>query len=118
MKAPLFVTLFAAAFLACNSDGTDDGPRRWQTVEQVTDATCRILCDWADRCDQLNGQPASECPATCQSHVCTNTDCAAEPVGSDDALDACIAGITDRTDCGLSLGLSQECQDLFITPRD
>lgn len=107
------VLLFALALVGCS--GESAMPRKWQDVRQVVTETCDSLCAWQDRC---NGTADDTCPAVCVSMACSRAgNCGAEPVGADDAIDACMttlaANVTDGG-CDLEVGVSQACQDLYL----
>lgn len=108
------VLLFALALIGCTNDDAST-PRKWQDVRQVLTETCDLLCAWQDRC---NGTDDDMCPAACVTMACTRAgNCDAEPVGADDAIDSCMSALATNVDagqCGNSIGVPSDCQDLFL----
>lgn len=108
------VLLFALALVGC-SGGDEPAARKWQDVRQVLTDTCDSLCAWQDRC---NGTDDATCPASCVTMTCSRAgNCDAEPIGTDDELDACMAQLAANVEgggCGQALGVPQDCQDLFL----
>lgn len=106
------VLLFALALVGCSSEAQHE---EWKTVRQVVAESCSSLCAWQDRCQNAS-HPT--CPDDCVAMLCETHDCTAAPVGDDAAIDECMINLSGNVSdggCGTAVGLSQDCQDLFLT---